>query len=224
MMYSKSKHGASLMLAAYYNFYGPEYYYLLQSQGGPGAGDKETFGLAAAALDEPAYFVNRPVRSLGRHDEKGDWVGTGMSQFDPVADFFSQSHHRVPLVQPEDIAHPSPEQQRAVTKPMFVHPDATKFDPRNIFRNDASSANPVLRDVAGKFRRCWMPEKDLVLLFGFDVEKRFWKEIEDSTCGELLGLWLEGGKPDRRALDLVKRKDAELCEKVKAYNLEVFGE
>lgn len=224
MLYSKSKHGASLMLATYYNFFGPEYYYLLQSQGGPGAGDKETFGLAAAALDEPAYFVNHPVRSLGRHDKDGNWIGIGMGQFDPVADYFSQSHHRIPLTQPEDIAHPSPEQLRAIVRPMFVHPDATKFDPKNIFRDDTASVNPTMRDEGGTSRRSWMPAKEIVAVFGFDIEKRFWKEIEDSTCGQLLGLWLEAGKPDKRALELVKRRDTELCEKIKKYNLEVFGE
>lgn len=34
--YSKSKHHLSIMLAAYYNFYGPQYYYPLLSQGAPG--------------------------------------------------------------------------------------------------------------------------------------------------------------------------------------------
>lgn len=225
MLYSKSKHAQSLMLATYYNFYGPDYYYLLQSQGGPGAGDKETYGLAAEALDEPVYFVARHVQSLGRHDDKDNWIGTGMTQFDPVADFFIQSHNRVPIVQPEDIAHPPPGQHRATAsaRPMFVHADTPKFNPEIVLFDDASSANPAMKDETGKATRSWMSARDATALFGYDVEERYWDEIERATCGDLLGLWLEEGRPDRRALDLVKRRDKQLCEKVQKYNKEVFG-
>lgn len=225
MMYSKSKHSSTLMLATYYNFYGPDYYYLLQSQDGPGAGDKETYGLAAEALDKPVYYVNRPVQSLGRHDEKGEWIGTGMSQFDPVADFFTQARTRVPVVQPEDIAHPRLDRQRAYAsvRPMFVHADHTRFDPRIVLRDDATTAKPYLTDKVGRRLRSWMSEKEAVALFGFDVERRYWTEIEKSTCGELLGLWLEEGLPDKRALELVKRRDTQLCERVQKHNKEVFG-
>lgn len=49
---SKTRHHKSLLLAAYYNFYGPGYYYPLLSQGAMGEGDKETFLAAATALNE----------------------------------------------------------------------------------------------------------------------------------------------------------------------------
>lgn len=88
MLYDKTKHANSLMLAAYYNYYGPEYYYLLQSQGGEGQGEKETFVWAATALNEPYYFVHQPVRALGHHDSLGEFIGTAMTQADPIIDFF----------------------------------------------------------------------------------------------------------------------------------------
>lgn len=37
---SKQQHEYTLLLALYYNFYGPEHYYVLESQNGMGAGDK----------------------------------------------------------------------------------------------------------------------------------------------------------------------------------------
>jgi Mannosyltransferase putative len=40
IMYSKPKHELSLLLATYYNYYGPDFYYPLQSQGAPGEGDR----------------------------------------------------------------------------------------------------------------------------------------------------------------------------------------
>jgi alpha 1,2-mannosyltransferase len=65
ILYSKSKHNLSIMLATYYNYYGPDFYYPLQSQGAPGEGDKETFLWSAVALSEPFYTVKTKVRALG---------------------------------------------------------------------------------------------------------------------------------------------------------------
>lgn len=226
MMYSKSKHPLDILLAVYYNFYGPEYYYLVQSQGAPGGGDKATYGLAAMALNEPVYHVGRPVQSLGRHDDKGDWVGTGMSQFDPVADFYTiQAHGRAPVVQLEDIKHSSTSRHRANAdiRPMFVHADHIHFDPRVNLPPDLGDEKHPPADNSDKRIRSWMSEKESIALFGFDMEKRYWVEIEKSTCGELLGLWLEEGQPDRRALQVLRRRDAALCERVRRYNRDVFG-
>ncbi|OAX78153.1 hypothetical protein ACJ72_07540 [Emergomyces africanus] len=47
LLISKKTHEKTLLLASYYNYYGPMHYYRLFSQGGPGEGDKESF-LAAA--------------------------------------------------------------------------------------------------------------------------------------------------------------------------------
>ncbi len=86
VMYSKAKHHTSLMLAAYYNYYGPRYYYPLLSQGAPGEGDKETFAWAATALKKPYYAVHERVKALGRHDTNGLYLGSAMAQHDPIAD------------------------------------------------------------------------------------------------------------------------------------------
>jgi len=40
LLLSKSRHAHTLLLAFYYNFYGPNYYYPLETQGAAGAGDK----------------------------------------------------------------------------------------------------------------------------------------------------------------------------------------
>lgn len=222
ILYSKPKHALSIMLATYYNYYGPDYYYLLQSQGGPGQGDKETFPWAAAALNEEFYFVHHPVHSLGRHDSSGEYIGTAMIQFDPVQDFFySAKLPAVPFKDPNDIAHPSV----AITappKPLFVHANFPKFDPYTIFNDEVSGMHTPTRDSNGKLVRCWMPENDAIALFGFDVEKRFWEAMEEAACGDLVGLWLSGGKPDKNALEQVKKRDMIVCEKVRGYYAEVF--
>ena len=52
MVLDKARHTQSLLLAFYYNFYGPSYYYPLLSQGAPGEGDKETFLHGELVLNE----------------------------------------------------------------------------------------------------------------------------------------------------------------------------
>lgn len=54
LLVSKRRMGRALLMSAYYNFYGPDLYYTLLTQGGPGEGDKETFaaGAEAVAADE----------------------------------------------------------------------------------------------------------------------------------------------------------------------------
>jgi alpha 1,2-mannosyltransferase len=51
LVVDKARHADTLLLALYYNFYGPNYYYPLLSQGAPGQGDKETYLQAALVLE-----------------------------------------------------------------------------------------------------------------------------------------------------------------------------
>ena len=70
LLISKTRHSETLLLAFYYNFYGPEYYYLLESQGAVGFGDK---GMLSQHTNTPCsyrfianpYLTNRilPERS-----------------------------------------------------------------------------------------------------------------------------------------------------------------
>lgn len=95
LLVSKTRHWKSLMLAAYYNYYGPEYYYPLLCQGGAGCGDKETFLPAAETVGLPFYAVETPPQPVGhyKHDKhrergiyrfaliqgnpSGDYIATG---------------------------------------------------------------------------------------------------------------------------------------------------
>ncbi|KAH6683198.1 glycosyltransferase family 71 protein [Halenospora varia] len=64
LLVDKSIHTSTLLLAAYYNVYGPIYYKLF-TQGGMGEGDKETFPTAALVLGKPFYTVRSPVWPIG---------------------------------------------------------------------------------------------------------------------------------------------------------------
>lgn len=91
LLVSKEKHWKTLLLAAYYNYYGPDYYYPLLCQARAGAGDKETFLPAAEAMGLPFYDVKAPAQSLGHFRNKTNRAD-GLYRFalvqgDPVRDY-----------------------------------------------------------------------------------------------------------------------------------------
>ncbi|EXJ84333.1 hypothetical protein A1O3_05000 [Capronia epimyces CBS 606.96] len=209
VMFSKSKHHLSLMLAAYYNYYGPAYYYPLLSQGAPGQGDKETFAWAATALNEPFYAVRRRVMALGRVDSAGSFLGSAMAQHDPAADFAFAEAHPLPHEKVFDV--PARE-----VRPFFIHANYPKFDPSTIFTEQTRDFSSKVigtggptRDTNGTWVRCWMGEARANEVFGFDVERRFWEEIKGTACENehQFGCW--------------KGKQG-ICDRVKHYWHEVF--
>lgn len=214
LMYSKAVHRMSLMLAAYYNYYGPNYYYPLLSQGAPGQGDKETFAWAATALGEPYYAVLTRVMALGRHDTSGNYLGSAMAQHDPIADYnFTKAHGRNPDTDTGKDDHF--DMQPSDVKPFFIHANFPKFDPSTIFQHemkdfsDATVGGPT-RDTNGTSVRCWMDPARAVELFGFDVERRFWEEIKATACEyeHQFGTW---------------RHKTGICEQTQKYWNEVFA-
>ena len=108
IMWNKRTHWKTLVLAVYYNIFGPNFFYPLFSLGAPGQGDKETFIMAARVLDDDYYFVARPVVAIGHYDERGVYRGVAMLQADPVLDF-----------------------AKTPVRPFFVHANNWKFN-RNI--------------------------------------------------------------------------------------------
>lgn len=91
LLVSKEQHWKTLLLVAYYNFWGPDYYYPLLCQARAGAGDKETFLPAAETAGLPYYNVKAPALGLGHfrnnanHDE--GLYRFALVQKDPVSDY-----------------------------------------------------------------------------------------------------------------------------------------
>ncbi|KAJ9643772.1 uncharacterized protein PV06_09046 [Exophiala oligosperma] len=220
LMYSKSKHNMSIMLAAYYNYYGPTYYYPLLSQGAPGQGDKETFAWAAAALKEPYYAVHERVMALGRFDSNGHYLGSAMAQHDPIADWVytrvnGPPHERLGEGEASTDFNPFDIKPTEV-RPFFVHANFPKFDPATIFghqmrgfEDEVTGSGGPTHDSNGTAVRCWMSESRANEVFGFDVERGFWEEIMGTACeyeGQF-GCW--------------KGRHG-ICDRVRHYYLEVF--
>lgn len=175
---NKATHLAPLLLATYYNLFGPDYYYPLQSQGALGQGDKETFLAAATALNATYYRVRTSVAKVGRNDGLQD-RGTAMVQHSPADDF---RHHSKGTASP-----PSQNSIRA----MFLHSNTPKMNAGHLIDEGD------LVGVDGETRLRLLGSKEAVIKqFGFDLEQSLWDLLVQTGC-ELQGVledWKEREK------------------------------
>ncbi|KAL2851463.1 mannosyltransferase putative-domain-containing protein [Aspergillus pseudoustus] len=200
ILMNKKTHLRTLLLAAYYNYYGPSHYFRLLSQGGPGEGDKETFLQAAYAVNEPFYAVSERVQAIG-HPAADGMSGSAMVQSDPIQDhaLFSQGLLRV--------LDPS------VAKPpqiFFIHANYPKFNPGGNFWGGDFETAPTIRPD-GTDGRAWIFPEDVIRRFGFDAEKVYWEELKFISCspGIKFQTW---------------RSPEEICQRVEQYWANVFAE
>ena len=193
LLISKNIHLSSLLLACYYNIYGPSHYYPLLSQGALGEGDKETFLAAATVLGLPSYRVKEHVATLGYFTHEGDFKGGAMVQ-----------HHAVD----DSIVHngtfgTSKDSQKC--RPFFVHANFPKMNAGRLLEEN------VLTSPTGKALRIWGKKEDIEKKFdGRDIEKEVWKEMKAMSCD------LEGVIRDWRG-------HGGICTRVKEHWGAVFG-
>lgn len=197
---SKKTHFLPLLLAAYYNYYGPSHFFRLLTQGGPGEGDKETFVQAASALGAPFYTVSEKVQAIGHFDAKTS-SGSAMAQSDPREDYALTTQEKWRVKDPSVAPDPPI---------FFIHANYPKFNPGdNIFGMEWETT-PTLKDD-GSLGRAWTGPTEVIQRFGFDVEKAYWEEIKFVTCN--LETVFESWKTK-----------ADLCHKVEDYWTSVFAE
>lgn len=163
VLVSRKTHLHTLLLATYYNFWGPSYYYPLLSQGAAGEGDKETFLAAATALNKPFYQVRQSIRALGRHTLDG-FAGSTMIQYNPIDDYALMTKKK----KIGEITAPVP---------FCVHANYPKFNPATIFKVNS----PVIKED-GTYTRAWTAPEDVVESFGTDLERQLWAEIRWTAC------------------------------------------
>ena len=161
LLMDKSKHLHTLLLATYYNIYGPGYYYPILSQGAPGEGDKDTFLTAAVALNEPYYQVSREPAAVGfREITTEEFHGKAIVQHDPH----------------EDFAPPNPT-DHSVIRPFFLHASTPKLNARQLLYSEE-----LVMPENGQSIRTWGSRETNIRRFGRDLEKRIWQEMVDMAC------------------------------------------
>ncbi|KAL4895186.1 mannosyltransferase putative-domain-containing protein [Aspergillus ambiguus] len=169
---SKQSHYLTLLLAAYYNYYGPSHYFRLLSQGGPGEGDKETFLQAARAVGEPFYAVSERVQAVGHRKDDGGISGSAMVQSDPIGDYSLTSQGKWRVQDPSVDGPP---------RVFFIHANYPKFNPAgDVFGTQFETAPTVGSN--GEDSRAWTAPEDTLRRFGFDIERNYWEEIKWVSC------------------------------------------
>lgn len=202
LMVSKKSHLVTLLLAAYYNYYGPSHYFRLLSQGGPGEGDKETFLQAASAVGEPFYAVSERVAAIGHPKTGEDGIsGSAMAQSDPIHDYVLTSQDKW-RVQDPAVAEPP--------RVFFIHAHYPKFNPAENVFGMKWETTPTLRPD-GTDGRAWTTPEDTLLRFGYDAEKAYWEEIKWVSCNPEIQFRTWDDKP-------------KICARVENYWQNVFAE
>lgn len=171
VLLSKRTHAKTLLLATYYNYWGPSHYYPLLSQGAAGEGDKETFLAAATAMGEPFYQVSESICALG-HRKPGGMAGSAMAQFNPMQDYALTSKGKS-RVRGDDA--PAPDV-------FFIHANFPKFNPATVF-DMGHEVKPAFLDD-GSYTRAWTIPEEVIGKFSakVDIEKEFWREILWTGC------------------------------------------
>lgn len=211
LLVDKRRHLRTLLLATYYNVWGPEYYYPLLSQGGMGQGDKNTFETAAIVLGVPYYRVITPVKSLGRTDG-GQFKGSGMVQFHPTDDYRKYGKKATPSssastsvsATTSGIADATP---TIVHTPLLSSDDEKRRKRRKrqvaeALGNEDPSIRPAFIHAntpkmnaghlvdegdltnkdSGEAHRLWGSLEEQEKLFGIDLEKKVWTEMMRCGC------------------------------------------
>ena len=167
-MIDKSKHLSTLLLAAYYNVFGPETYYPLLSQGSIGGGDKETFLASAAVLGKPFYRTNEHVGTIGYIDPTtSEFHGGAMIQYHP-GDEWLALHGNV--TEKEKLANKKP-------RPSFLHANSPKMNVAHLFDD-----KEIFVLGTDQRLRLWGDKNLLTVMFGCDIEKLVWDEMRHMAC------------------------------------------
>ncbi|KAL8719131.1 MAG: hypothetical protein Q9225_003820 [Loekoesia sp. 1 TL-2023] len=164
LVWDKRRHWKALCLAAYYNYYGPQHYYTMISQGWAGWGDKDTFLIALRSLRQDYYMVPHKLKTLFIN---GTNEGIGMLQADPT--------------------------NPTAYVPMFLHSNIIKWSIRGFLckgcadeavdpvavsalENPKSPINPHLREHRRIFSLQDMRAMDI------DPEPSIWRSFEHVAC------------------------------------------
>lgn len=194
LLVSKRTHLSSLLLASYYNIYGPQYYYPILSQGATGEGDKETFLAAAVVLGLPHYRVKEHVGTIGYFTPDGEFRGGAMVQHHPGDDL--REYNATWAIDKDSNA----------VRPFFLHAHHPKLNMGRML-DESTLTTPT-----GQALRLWGDKESIQKQFdGRDMEKEVWQEMKDMTCS------LEGVMADWR-----ERQN--LCIRAKEHYLALFGE
>lgn len=216
MIINKATHAAPILLANFYNYWGPEYWYRLWSQAAPGEGDKEAYLAAVMDFKLPWYQVNERPQRVGYKCD-GHKHAIGSAQSHPLDDFTYTvngiTRHDEGLDLGESI-HP---------RILFIHANMPKPDPYAML--DWNLPELEWEDMLrcnkgkGKVHRMWGPKELTVVKYGWDAEKALWAGMRWSACVHETGFKIWTTASIFRPEELIRH---DLCPKMTALWEELF--
>ena len=172
LLVSKKTHIQALLVAAYYNYYGPSHYYALFCQGNAGKGDKDTFIPAAKVVNLPFYATSEPLCGVGHYKtEPGKLYIFAMIQHDPIQDYELIRKGIWRVKDPSVVTRP---------RPLFLHANTPKWNPKNVF--DHSGAYDLTRNIWGDQSAAFADPEDIVVKNIPGVERQMWEEVRWVAC------------------------------------------
>ncbi|CEP24154.1 unnamed protein product [Cyberlindnera jadinii] len=193
LMINKRTHAKAIFLSLYYNFFGPDYYYGLFSQGQAGEGDKETFLAAARQMGLPYYIVQEYIREYGEVIGGYEFHINAMGQYDLILDYLQ-------CQEPEKYKDDKwvynrkknnyPMHKYKESETMFLHCNQPKLYPWDI----NGDGFRMIHDTAGNRRRLYSHYLHEEL--GFDAEAKIWESMQWllSNHGDMM---IEGSEAPR---------------------------
>ena len=163
LLISKRTHLPSLILAAYYNVFGPTHYYPMLSQGAPGEGDKDTFLAAVIVRNDTFYRVQTKTGSVGIKDHAGVFHQKGMVQFDAAEEYSLREFT-----------------MKAKPRPFFLHANIPKMNVAHLLEGD--HLYMPFTGGAKERIRLWGEEERVRRTFDYDIEKTVWSEMVEMAC------------------------------------------
>lgn len=182
LLVNKRTHFETLLLAAYYNYYGPDHYYLLLCTGGYGRGDKSTFLPAALAMNQSFYDVSERPVAIGQDFE---WLHVfALLQFDPLEDHVLTS---------AGIYRNKNKTAAPPIRPFFLHGNDPKWNGERIFSNadewsdDDSTPrgfrNNPTRNPQGERSWAYVNPVDVIDYFSIRaIERQLWEQTRWVSC------------------------------------------
>ena len=187
MVIDKIRHFHTLLLALYYNVYGPTWYYNIISQGTAGEGDKDTFIAAAHALNASYYQVKTKFEFDGFFYKKNDYKGIALLQHDFEQDYkqYQKAQQKVKAdVEKFSKLDPDYTLDKGFLKSlmlnedgtdldiMFIHASFYKADPWTLYRENRFT-DPDGKQLRG-FRKPYR--------YAMDFEMFLFRDMKESFC------------------------------------------
>lgn len=166
LLVDKTRQLRTLLLALYYNVFGPNFYYPIMTQGSAGEGDKETFIAAAHVLGEPYYQTEKGMAWLGynREDKNGgEFDSKALGHWDP-----------------DDSAKPNNDDARL----LFMHLSYPKYYPDWLVNNHELVSKTLGKDVR------MYPSTYKKMGYDFDL-----RALQLFTMGACANYYGDDGKP-----------------------------